>query len=104
MNEVKRLQHSTALEIFRYVVPFLKTRVTNETVYGIKASLQTLLYVTVCGAIFNKFLMDRRTIVSRTNIEGHESDMKELLSFYDTWSEEVEVSKHDPNQFISRIT
>ena len=49
--------------------------------------------------------MDRRTIVTRANIlEGHERDMKELLSFYDRWSEEVEVSNHDPNQFISQIT
>jgi hypothetical protein len=96
--------HVTALDIFGHVDPFFKTKVTENTVYGIKASLQTLQYTTVCGAIFNDFLMEQTTKIIRENIDAHKGDMKEQLSFYNKWIEEIEASKQDSDNFISLIT
>ena len=103
-EELLTLPRTTAFEIFQHVVPFLKSKVTEEASYSIRASLCTLQYTAAVGAIFNDFFMDRTVKITRENIQFYEDQMKDVLKFYDAWQEEVGSAKENSDQFISGIT
>jgi hypothetical protein len=105
--DLLRIRPETALEIYREVVPMLRENVTEDTAYHVKSALNTLEYTSVVGAIFNDFFLNSRAQITRDNIDQVETEMKDLLSFFDKWFDEFgpEVAPAIRNkQFVAATT
>ncbi len=102
-KELLDLPRNCALDVFCHA--FLLAAIEDQTPHGIKQSALCLLhYSSVCRSIFNEFLMERLTWVTRHYIDGSKNEMKELLHVYASWYLAVIQDKGDSDQFMLGTT
>jgi hypothetical protein len=68
----------------------------------VKQALCTLEYTAVVGAIFNDFFLNptKTVMITRSNIQVYEQQLKKLLSIFDRWYNETTTSSR---KYSSRL-